>query len=233
MLANCPIVTFNAGSIMLKKGERARAVYLILQGVGEAIDTQRGIHRSLSGGAIVGELSALMEEGAYWTVRASSYITAIQVPAELYLSFIRQNSLEESTRRLLANRRFLQGTWLFGELIGFSVERAVSAAMEPLHAPAGTRVDPGPFARLFLLEKGEIELLRDGRPCERLGPGAFWGEQEVLGGPHMFDARAAGDAGIFVIPARLVADIPIVQWRLLQTNEKRSSATPPRSARAR
>ena len=79
---------------------------------------------------MLGELSVLMGEPAIWTVRASSYITAIGVPAELYLAFIRENSLVESTRRVLDNRRFLQGTWLFGELIGFSVERAISAAME-------------------------------------------------------------------------------------------------------
>jgi hemerythrin len=234
MLANCPVLTFNAGSIILKKGEQAAAVHLVLQGVGEAIDTQRGIHRTLSGGAIIGELSVLMESGAFWTVRASSYITAIMIPAQLYLSFIRQNSLEESTRHLLDNRLFLQGTWLFGELIGFSVERAISAAMEPLHVRAGARVEARPSSCLFVLHRGEVELLRDGRPCERLLSGGFWGEEEVLGGARIFEARAVGDAEIFVIPARLIADIPIVQWRLLQTSETRSHSTAaPKAARAR
>ena len=222
MLANCPIVTFNAGSIILKKGERAPSVHLILQGVGEAIDTARGMHRALSGGAILGELSVLMEEPSIWTVRASSYITAIRVPAELYMAFMKENMLVESTRRVLDNRRFLQGTWLFGELIGFSVERAISAAMERMSVGAGALLDGGTGTSLFLVEKGEIELLRGGRPCEKLGPGAFWGEEVVLGRPRIFQARAACDAGVFVIPARLIADIPIVQWRLLQTTEERS-----------
>jgi hemerythrin len=225
MLANCPLVSFNAGSIMMKKGERPRAVFLILQGVGEAIDAQRGIRRTLSGGGIVGELPALMEEPAFWTVRASSYITAIQIPEQLYRAFIRQNSLEESMRRQLDNRRFLQGTWLFGELLGFPVERALSVAMSPQSATAGSRLQPGRPPGLSLLEKGEVELLREGRACETLASGAFWGEEEVLYGTRIFEARALSDVRLFVIPAPLIADIPIVQWRLLQTNEKRVQST--------
>ena len=226
MLANCPLVSFNAGSIIMKKGERPRAISLVLQGVGEAIDAQRGIRRTLSGGALVGELSALMGEPAFWTVRASSYITAVQIPEQLYLEFIRQNSLEESTRRLLENRLFLQGTWLFGELLGFPVERALSALMVAQTAAAGTRIPPGSSPGLFLLEKGGVALHREGRHCETISPGGFWGEEEVLYGTRIFEARAAGDAQFFVIPARLIADIPIVQWRLLQINEKRMRSAP-------
>jgi hemerythrin len=229
MLANCPLVTFNAGSIMMKKGERPRAVFLILQGVGEAIDVQNGIRRTLSGGAVVGELAALMAEPAFWTVRASSYITAIQIPEQLYLAFIKQNRLEESMRRQLDHRRFLQGTWLFGELLGFPMERALSAAMVGQQAPAGARIPPGESPGLSLLEKGEVELLRDGRAFEKLSPGAFWGEEEVLYGTRVFEARAVGDVQHFVIPARLIADVPIVQWRLLQTNEQRMRSAPPRT----
>jgi hemerythrin len=229
MLANCPLVSFNAGSIMMKKGERPHSVFLILQGVGEAIDAQKGIRRTLSGGAIVGELAALMKEPAFWTVRASSYITAIQIPEQLYLAFIRQNSLEESTRRQLDHRRFLQGTWLFGELLGFPMERALSEAMVSQRVPAGALIPHGDSPGLSILEKGEVELLRDSRACEKLSPGAFWGEEEVLYGTRIFEARAVGEVQLFVIPAALIANIPIVQWRLLQTNEQRMRSTPSRT----
>ncbi len=227
MLANCPLVTFNAGSIIMKKGERHRFLYLVLQGVGEAIDAQKGVRRALSGGAIVGELSALMEQPAFWTVRASSYLTAVKIPDQLYLAFIRQNRLEESTRQLQEHRRFLDDTWLFGELIGFRVEREIASAMEGLRIPAGDGVAPGASPRLYLLESGECELLREGRGCERLSRGAFWGEEEVLYGARIFTARALTDCRVFGIPAGLVADIPIVRWRLLQSNERRMRGVSP------
>ncbi len=68
-------------------------------------------------------------------------------------------------------------------------------------------------------------LTRAGRECERLARRAFFGEDEVLYGTRMFAATATTPAVLFVIPASIVADIPIVQWKLLQTSEKRLRIT--------
>ena len=172
MLANCPLVSFNAGS----HGEEGRASAGGLPGPPGSGGGHRRPARhpphSLGRGAGRGAVGA-DGEPACWTVRASSYITAIQIPEQLYLEFIRENSLEESTRRQLENRLFLQGTWLFGELLGFPGTR-FSALMVPQKAAAGVRILRGPSHGLFLLEKGDIELRRDGRLCETLGAGGFW-----------------------------------------------------------
>ncbi len=221
MLANCRLVPLAAGSIIYRKGEAVRTLYLILQGVGEVVDTQQGTQKYLPGGTLVGELATLVDEPSFWTVRACSYVTALEIPRQLYLTFIRENGLEEATRRLLANRRFLQGTWLFGEMLGPGIERALSAAMEAQHVSAGSKITPCPGPCLSMVARGEVQLLRDGKPCETLAVGAFWGEDEVLDGTRTFEARAVTDADLFIVPSRLIADIPIVQWRLLQTREKR------------
>ena len=221
VLANCRIVQLAAGSIIYRKAEPVRSLFLVLQGVGEVVDTQQGTQKFLSGGTLVGELATLVDEPSFWTVRACSYVTALEIPRQLYLSFIRENGLEDSTRQLLANRRFLQGTWLFGEMLGPSVERAISVAMEAQHVGAGSRITPCPGPCLSLLARGEVELIRGGKACEKLAAGAFWGEDEVLDGKRLFEARAVTDADLFVVPSLLIADIPIVQWRLLQTREKR------------
>jgi hemerythrin len=225
MLANCPLVYFNAGSIIIKKGERHSSVWLILQGVGEVVDVESGLRRALSAGAIVGELSTLMREPAFWTVRGESYITAVQIPSQLYLAFIQENRLEEATRRVLSNRRFLQDTWLFGEMLGYPVERGIAAAMEPLRVNAGDIVDPGESQQLFLVASGECDLQREGTHCETITRGGFWGEDAVLYATRIFHARAVRQADLFSVPGALLTDIPIVQWRLLQTSEKRLRST--------
>jgi hemerythrin len=221
MLANCPLVTFNAGSIIFKKGERPRSLYLILQGVAEVLDTQEGVHRLVTGGAIIGEVAAVAAEPAAWTIRASSYVTAVQIPEQLYLAFIRENRLEDVSRRVAENRRTLLGTWLFGEILGWQVERAIAAAMVPMHVGAGQEVAPGAAPRLLLVERGEICLFRAGMECERLGRRDFFGEDEVLYGTRVFTPRALTAATLMEIPASVLGDIPVVQWKLLQTNEKR------------
>ncbi len=151
MLANCPIVTFNAGSIVQKKGDRLRSLYLVLQGVGELIDAQEGAHRGVSGGALLGEFSAVTGEPAQWTVRASSYVTAVQIPDQLYIAFIRDNALEDTMKRILENRRFLRDTWLFGEILGYPVERAVATAVRPMQVGAGETVGASPEPWLMLV----------------------------------------------------------------------------------
>ena len=193
--------------------------------MGELVDAQEGIRRSVSGGAIVGEFAAVAGETAQWTIRASSYVTAVQIPDQLYMAFIRDNHLEDTTRRVLENRRFLLDTWLFGEILGYPVERAVASAMRPMHVGAGETVGAGPEPRLLLVGRGEVALTRAGQECERLARKAFFGEDEVLYGTRMFTASALTPTSLFAIPAVIVADIPIVQWKLLQTSEKRLRVT--------
>ena len=228
MLANCPIITFNAGSIMIKKGERHRFLYLVLQGVGEMIDTQSNTRRSLSSGAIVGELFAFRDEPSQWTVRAESYLTAVKIPEALYLSFVRYNALEETTLRVLDNRWFLHSTWLFGDMIGFPVEQGLAASMEATHLARGRVLEPNEAHRLFLVARGRCRLARDGTVGETVESGGFFGEEQVLYGTRIFTVRAEEDTDLFTIPASLVANIPIVQWKLLQSNEKRMRNTAPR-----
>ena len=154
-------------------------------------------------------------------MRAASYLTVVQIPEQLYRAFLRQNGLVERTRQILDNRRFLQETFLFGELVGFPVERAVAAAMQPIRVPAGREIPSGDGSRLVLVGSGEVELLFDGQRCELLGRGAYCGEDALLYGKGPFAARAVSDAELYAIPARIISDIPIVQWNLLQTAERR------------
>jgi hemerythrin len=221
MLANSPIVQLNAGSIIVRKGERQHFLHLVLQGVGEIVDSQEAGRRTVSGGAILGEFSVVLGEPAVWTVRASSYLTAVRIPEQLYLSFLGQNGLEDLTRRVLENRRFLGETWLFGELLGYPVEHSIASALRPVQLAAGDVVSPGKEPCLYVVTRGEVVLTRGGQEYEKLSRRDFFGEDEVLYGTRVYGARALSPATLLAVPAAIVADIPIVQWKLLQTSEKR------------
>jgi hypothetical protein len=69
----------------------------------------------------------------------------------------------------------------FAELPLTAVER-VAAGLVPIAAPAGTALmtqgEPGD--RFVVIENGEIEVLVDGKPIDRLGPGAGVGEIALL-----------------------------------------------------
>ncbi|MFA6451694.1 MAG: MBL fold metallo-hydrolase, partial [bacterium] len=52
MLINCPEITFNAGSILIKKGSVNKHIYLILSGVLEFIDSGNKVRNRLSAGIL-------------------------------------------------------------------------------------------------------------------------------------------------------------------------------------
>jgi MFS family permease len=83
----------------------------------------------------------------------------------------------------------------FAELPLTAVER-VAAGLVPLAAPAETALmtqgEPGD--RFVVIENGEIEILVDGQPIDRLGPGAGIGEIALLRrGPRSATVRAITD----------------------------------------
>jgi hemerythrin len=84
------------------------------------------------------------------------------------------------------------------------------------------------------------------RPIENLKPGGFFGEETMMRGArelppglrkrferrssqkpggtpayHLFEARALLPSTLYAIPAEAIEDIPVVQWKLMETYERR------------
>jgi hemerythrin len=74
---------------------------------------------------------------------------------------------------------------------------------------------------LHVVREGRLELADGGRHVEDLAPGAFFGEDLLLARRKLFEARALADTIILQIPQKALDDIPIVEWKLLETLERR------------
>ena len=84
---------------------------------------------------------------------------------------------------------------------------------------------------LFLLESGGLELYSDGKTIETVSTGGFCGEESVLYGKSaLFKARFTKESKGCHISADLLEDIPIVQWKLLETYERRLRKLDPHRA---
>ena len=69
------------------------------------------------------------------------------------------------------------------------------------------------------------------RPIENLKPGGFFGEETLMRGArelppgsrghHLFEARALLPSTLYAIPAEVIEDIPVIQWKLMETYERR------------
>jgi hemerythrin len=222
MLLNCRIVTFNAGSLMIKKGMRNTDIFLLLTGTAEVIDRDAGFHNRIAAGALAGELSALADEPSPRTFRAESAIAALRIPCTLYRQFIRRNALEESVHRIRENRKLLFNTRLFGEMASFTFHRDIARLMERRDVVRGQHARHDGDLSLFLLAQGEIALRSGGTFIETIFPGDCWGEIAVTEGlASTCDALAIRDSVFFAIPAKALVQYPSLQLKLQEEFNRR------------
>lgn len=225
MLANCPLASFAPDAIILKAGAAVQSIYLLLSGLVEAIDARSAARSMLSAGALVGELSGFAGEPSRRTFRAASHVAGLRIPRDMYVDFARRNGLAEAMLQVHDNRQFLQGTWLFGEMLSLPVQNKVAREMRRRSLREGERLPPGGKPEIALLAEGLVTVFAGRRPIENLTPGGFFGEESVLAdghpGPGTFEARALLDSELYTVPGSVLAGIPIVQWKLRETAERR------------
>jgi len=222
MLINCGIAAFNAGSIMIRKGERNTDIFLILSGTAEVIDREAGFHSRQAAGALAGELSALSNEPSHRTFRAESDLAALRIPCETYRLFIRRNGIEESVVKVRENRQILFNTQLFGDMVSFTAQREIARVMEKRHLAKGETAVHGSELSLYLVAEGEISLLSDETPIEVISRGDYWGELAVVEGiPAVCQALALRDSVYYAIPAEALKEFPSVFLKLLEVFDRR------------
>ncbi len=222
MLLNCSIESFNAGSIMIRKGVTPSDIFLLLSGTAEIIDQAGGFHNRLAAGALAGELSALVNEPSRRTFRAESAIAALRIPGEIYRVFIRRNGLEDAVQRIRENRQLLFSSRLFGEMASFTAHREIARVMQRRQVARGQYVAREDEPCVFLLAQGEISLQADGVPIEIVLPGDFWGETSAVDDhPAVCVAQALGDSVYFAIPADALREYPSVSLKLLEAFDRR------------
>lgn len=222
MLLNCPIVSLNMGYIIQKKGTASAYVNLIINGVVEVVRAETGLVHMLSAGTIVGEWNVLGGDLEEQTYRARSYITVLQIPSQLYISFIRRNADFEEVKRVCEITLFLQTTPLLGEMVSSPVLHNLARGLTPQRYVAGEFVKLPDDPSLIILRDGICEIYIDDKITDRIEAGGFFGEENIFyNGGSMARAKAVVDADCYIISGTLLRNIPIVEWKMLEVYERR------------
>ena len=109
------MVELTPGPIILRKGRKAKDVFLIVTGTVEKIRSENDVYNVLSAGGLIGEYSGLHDVTSSLAYRTVSCVRALQLTHNSYFGFIQKNGLEADINRLFENREALEQTWLFGE----------------------------------------------------------------------------------------------------------------------
>ncbi len=246
MLANCPVEHFEPDTIVQRAETPVLDVFFLLGGMMDLIDSKTGFHNRKSAGSFIGELDCFAGGTAPRTCRAVSNVTALRIPCAIFMEFLRRAGVEDSLRQVHGNRQILQGTWLFGEMVSFPLQIRIARAMERRFLKEDDVLAPQGKAEILLLEEGLVSVFLGARPIENLKPGGFFGEETLMRGArelppdwrkrfarpsargrggsgehHLFEARALLPSTLYAIPADVIEDIPVIQWKLMETYERR------------
>ncbi len=220
MLANCDARTMSIGSIVAKKGAEPRAVYLLLNGMFEILDTDQGVQNVVTAGTMIGERNCLFNLPIERTYRAASFIRVLEIPRSMYRAFIERSDLTESIRGHLDRKFFLEGTYLLGDRVSGVAHIAIAQEMLCMSAARGEQIDPS--GSMILVASGAVDLIVDDVRLDTVLPNESFGETELLGDRSFgITYRAKKRTTYYAIHFDTLRQIPIVRWKLLEQFNRR------------
>ncbi len=223
IILNNPVEHFSPGAILLKRGEASRNIYLIITGTVEVIWPEQERASTLPSGALIGEHDGLHGRAAQGTYHAVSYVQALRIPCSLYSAFIKRNALQDKVKRVHENHTFLQQTWLFQEEISYATQNRIAIAMERLFYPdVGQKLIVDDECALYMVKSGSLARMVKKREVERLTVQDFYGEEDMINVPKLrCHFRTLEPTELYKMPCAILADIPIVRWKLHERHAKR------------
>lgn len=223
MLVNHPISEINPGAIILKEGESPQEVLLLLSGRVERIRTRDNLFGYLPAGAMIGDQAILDQRPATHTYRASSFLSVLHLPPSLYAEVVRRNKLLEHRRHASKLSTFLDTTNLFGDGLPVAVlGRILDGASEQRYR-AGAMIDDEDMQVLNIIQSGSVERAIGDRVLDVLKARDVFGEEgSIFKVPYLFRLRALEETVVIQIPGKLIEDVPILRWKLLENHQQRS-----------
>ncbi len=222
ILMNNKVELINPETILIKEGEKSDFIYLILSGSVEMIQTKQNIHGLLSAGAILAEIIGLNNVESFETYRTVNYVRALKIHTSLYREFVVKNDLYASIESSQDIREFLRKTKLFGQDISHPVQNRLLLNMRKISISRGDKLDVNKNEFIYIIRSGEVELSKNGITYSILSQGDFFGvDNSRVVQDNSYSLLGLTKTEILAIPYFIISNIPIVNWKLLESYQKR------------
>jgi len=223
-LLNNPIIEFSPGEIILHKGRVPENVYLVVTGTVEKIRAEDDVYNIISAGGLIGEYTGIKDLPSASTYRTINFVRALSIPVPAYREVINRNELDGLVGQRAERRETLEQSWLFGESVSPPVLNRIADTMQRMQFSGGDCLDDFIEDSVCVVEAGAIEQITGGKCTEVVGAHNFFGEELVLFGTEKeFSYRAMEPSDIYKILRSVVAEVPIVMWKLLESYKLRKS----------
>ncbi len=222
-LLNCPIVNINAGDTLFKKSSRVSDLYLILTGAVELVYPDIQVENYLTSGSLVGFYIDENDMTTRATCQATSYVSALKIPAPMYLLFIKRHQLVEAYDHLERIVLNLSNSTLFQENISLPIFIRLAKYATLENHEKGGHIRIADDSGLYIVKNGQAALLTlEGTALEDLKSGQFFGaETRFTQGIDAFEVFFLSDTELYYLPMEVVLNIPIVYWKIIETVNRR------------
>ena len=230
-LLNNQIIDINPGTIILKRDLPTTYLYLLLTGIIEMINVRTGVYNTFSSGALIGENYSDENSLSNATYRTISFVHALKIPASAFYRFVEEHHLLRSLTQLFSRKEFLLHTWLFGEALSPRVQTIISEHLIPFQLEnTGQPLEQVDQRFIYLIERGALARVLDGRIIEQLETGDFFNEDRaVFGDDYGSELIIQTPVSGYRLHHEHIQDIPVIRWKLLEMYQKRNRAVRPNS----
>lgn len=184
LLETARYISLQEGESLFQEASSANAIYLVSRGGLELRSTSQ-LTRPVMEGEFLGDISYFLCSPHSGTAIASSECELVCFPRqELQACFEQVPRLHQSLIDWVYRKIFIACSPQSLIFRSLSTEKLLQVwdYFTPIHVPAGrVLMEPERVCdRFFIILKGRIEVLREGQPSVRVGPGHFVGERGLI-----------------------------------------------------
>lgn len=222
ILQNGQIGSANVGTILIKKGDPVRKLYLIISGLVEMISRVETRNSILSSGSLIGPINTIDNKPAYQTYRTASYVEYLEIPSEIFLFILKRNNQEKRIKQLSQNRSFLRKSRILGITCSCYMINKIAEHMELVQLKKGSRISDMKKKGIVLLKSGRIALYKKKQFVEDVKIGRVFSIENLFEEMKpVFTEKVEEDSEAYIIPFEMLSDIPVIIWKFQKVYDHR------------
>ena len=147
-----------------------------------------------------------------------------RLPIDLYNEVIRRNGLSDYVRRVADLRIYLNTISLFSEGLSVKVLGGIIDSATERNFQPNELINGKDILVINIIRSGLVERTVDGKILDVLKPHDFFGEEgAILKIPNQYRLRALTETSVLQIPGKLLEDVPIIRWKILEDYQHRAA----------
>ncbi len=220
-LLNGKMIVFNPETFLFKEGQTADCVYLVLNGSVETLRTTGTSGHILTAGSMLGETQVLLDVASTETYRAASFVRALRLPKDVYIDFVTRSGRHANIVSSREQLDFFRNSAIFADSVSCVTLSQLTRVAELVTFDKDKIMDP-PDEELLLIRSGSAFLTTPFGHEEHVGVGGNIGAMAISRKPPKgTQLRFLESSDVYQLPLDSFADIPIVRWKVIETNRKR------------